>query len=168
MVLKIAHQVVRTSFSRAPWRAAGDPHPFQKKIGSSRIWLQLFVMPCKGEMNRDAVEWCQARRQAGVAPHVCVRVGNGRGMEARQGAIRVCWEIPIPPSSSPPRRRRPCRKRTGAGPHEAPMRDLAKPGPAKGQERFVRGLARGDGSGDCASGEAGMVGRGALRRERCL
>jgi hypothetical protein len=24
-----------------------------------------------------------------------------------------------------------CRKRTGSGPHEAPMRDLAKPGPAR-------------------------------------
>jgi hypothetical protein len=33
----------------------------------------------------------RARRQAGVAPRVCGRVGNGRGMEARQGAIRVFW-----------------------------------------------------------------------------
>ena len=33
---------------------------------------------------------------------------------------------------------------------------------------FPPGLARGDGSRDRASGEAGMVGRGALRRERCI
>jgi hypothetical protein len=41
----------------------------------------------------------------GVARHVRGRVGNGRGMEARQGAMRIFWEIPIPPSSSRARRR---------------------------------------------------------------
>ena len=33
-----------------------------------------------------------------------------------------------------------CRKRTGAEPHKAPMRDLAKPGPARGLG--VRGVSR--------------------------
>ena len=95
-------------------------------------------MPCKGEMTRDAVEWCQARRQAGVAPHVCGRVGNGRGMEARQGAVRVFWGDTYPAILVPTPAPTACRKRTGAGPHKAPMRDLAKPGPAKGQERSRR------------------------------
>src|SRR5829696_4609301 len=44
----------------------------------------------------------RARRWAGVARRVRGRVGNGRGMEARQGAMRIFGEIPIPPSSSQP------------------------------------------------------------------
>jgi hypothetical protein len=43
---------------RALRRPVRDPHP-SKKTGSSRIWLQRCVTPCKGEMTRDAVEWCQ-------------------------------------------------------------------------------------------------------------
>jgi hypothetical protein len=108
----------------------------------------------------------RARRRAGVAPRVCGSIGNGRGMEARQGAIRIFGEIPIPPSSSPARRRPPATS-AGAGLHEHPMRDLAKPGSARRPGACPQRFARGDGSRDRASDEAGMVGCGALRRERC-
>src|SRR5829696_3630210 len=46
------------------------------------------------------MQWNGVRAQqwVGVAQRVRGRVGNGRGMEARQGAMRIFWEIPIPPS----------------------------------------------------------------------
>ena len=107
------------------------------------------------------------RRQAGVAPRVCGRVGNGRGMEARQGAIRVFGGIPIPPFS-------PWLCADGpaaSAPEPGPTKPDARSCEAWARERpgaFAQGLARGDGLRDRASGEAGMVSRGALRRERCL
>jgi len=108
----------------------------------------------------------RVRRRVGVAPRVCGRVGNGRGSEARQGAIRIFRETPIPPSSSPARPTS-CRKRTGAGLHEHLMRDLVKPGPARKPGDVLQRYTREDDSRDRASGEAGMVGCGVLRRERC-
>ena len=70
----------------------------------------------------------RASLRAGVAPRVCGRVGNGRGREARQGAIRVFWGDTYPAIHVPSLAPTSCRKRTGAGLHEHPMRDLAKPG----------------------------------------
>ena len=115
------------------------------------------------------------RRQARVAPRVCGRVGNGGGMEARQGAIRVFWGDTYPAILILALRRQPAASALEPDLHETPMRDLAKPGPARrpGRSRrvsrekagaFSQGLARGDGSRDRASGEAGMVGRGTLRK----
>ena len=109
----------------------------------------------------------RVRRRAGVAPRVRGHVGNGRGREARQGAMRIFWEIPIPPSSSPARRRplapsapEPASTNTRC----AIWRSLD---PQEGRGRSRRSSREGDGSRDRASGEAGMVGCGALRRERC-
>ena len=85
----------------------------------------------------------RARRRAGVAPRVCGCVGNGRGTDARQGAIRIFWETPIPPSSSPARRGRPAASAPEAGLHEHPMRDLAKPGPARKPGGSRRGSREG-------------------------
>ena len=72
------------------------------------------------------------------------RVGNGRGMEARQGAMRIflgdTYHAILVPSPAPTS----CRKRTGAGLHEHPMRDLAKPGPVRRPGVFpLRVRARG-------------------------
>jgi hypothetical protein len=108
----------------------------------------------------------RTRRRAGVAPRVRGRVGNVRGLEARQGAMRILGGDTYPAIHvlSPPTS---YRKRAGAGLHERPMRELAKAGPAKRPGAFPQRFARGDGSPDHASDEAGMVGCGALRRERC-
>ena len=83
----------------------------------------------------------RGRPQPGVAPRVRGRVGNGRGMEARQGAIRVFGEDTYPAIVVPTPAPTACRKRTGAGSHEAPMRDLVKPGPRESPERS-RGVSR--------------------------
>src|SRR5829696_108715 len=85
----------------------------------------------------------RARRWVGVAQRVRGRVGNGRGMEARQGAMRIfsgdtdpAILVPCPAPTS-------CRKLTGAGLHEHPMRDPAKPGPARRPGRSRRGSREG-------------------------
>ena len=96
---------------------------------------------------------------------MCGCVGNGRGMDARQGAIRVFGEIPIPPSSSPAQRRRPAASAPEPASTSTRCAILRSLGPREGRGRSP-GTARGDGSRDRASGEAGMVGCGALRRER--
>src|SRR5829696_6528630 len=88
-------------------------------------------------------------------------------MKARQGAMRIFWGDPYPAILVPSPAPTSCRKRTGAGLHEHPMRDPAKPGPARRPGAFPKRFARGDGSRDRASDEAGMVGCGPLRRERC-
>jgi hypothetical protein len=83
------------------------------------------------------------RRRAGVAPRVCGRVGNGRGREARQGAMRIFLEIPIPPSSSPARRRPPAasaREPASTNTRCAIWRSL---GPREGRGRSRRGSREG-------------------------
>ena len=74
---------------------------------------------------------------------MCGRVGNGRGREARQGAMRIfpgdTYPAILVPSLAPTS----CRKRTGAGLHEHPMRDLAKPGSARRPGAFPQKFARG-------------------------
>ena len=150
MVRKIAHQVVRTSGSRAPPKSARDPRPMHPP---RRLIADLVATVRHALQGRDdprcSGNGVRARRQAGVAPRVCGRVGNGRGMEARQGAIRVfCGDtypairVPAPAPTS-------CRKRTRPNPHEHLMRDLANSriarGPARSRrvsrEGTVRGIA---------------------------
>jgi hypothetical protein len=120
-----------------------------QKTGSSRIWLQRCVTPCKGEMTRDAVEWCQGTSAGGGCfTRAWTRRQRQRDGSAAGGHPRFWGDtypailVPAPASTA-------CRKRTGAGPHEAPMRDLAKPGPARrpgafaqvSREGTVRGIA---------------------------
>jgi hypothetical protein len=75
MVLKIAHQVVRTSCSRAPRRSARDPHPSPKKIltASCRAFLPL---PFPRPLGKSAALPAQtANRHCS-----CARLANpGRG-----------------------------------------------------------------------------------------
>jgi hypothetical protein len=60
------------------------------KSGSSRIWLQTARHALQGRNDlRCSENGVRARPRVGVAPHVRGRVGNGRGMEARQGAMRI-------------------------------------------------------------------------------
>jgi hypothetical protein len=62
-------------------------------------------------------------------------------MEARQGAIRVFLGDTYPAILIPTPAPTACRKRTGAGPHEAPMRDLVKHEPRESPKRS-RGVSR--------------------------
>jgi hypothetical protein len=87
--------------------------------------------------------------------------------EARQGAIRIFWEIPIPPSSSPARRRLPAASAPEPAFTNTRCASWRSLGPRETLGVFRRMCARGESSRDRASGEAGMVGCGVLRRERC-
>jgi hypothetical protein len=101
--------------------------------------------------------------------HACVDASaTAEGWKRGRGPSAFFGEIPIPPSSSPPRRRRPAASAPEPGPTKPRCAILRSMGPARRPGAVAQGLARGDGSRDRASGEAGMVGRGALRRERCL
>jgi hypothetical protein len=73
--------------------------------------------------------------------HACVDASataegwkRGRGPSAFLGRYLSRHPRPTPAPMA-------CRKRTGAGPHEAPMRDLAKHGPGESPERS-RGVSR--------------------------
>jgi hypothetical protein len=146
-----------------PWRSRelerdgmrqGPSSFFFKNSGSSRIWWQMFVTLCKGEMTHDAVEWCQGTSAGGgCSTRVWTRWQRQRDGSAAGGHPRF-WGRYLSRHPRPTPAPTACRKRTRAGPHEAPMRDLAKPGPARRPGAFARGLARGDSSRDRASGEA--------------
>jgi hypothetical protein len=119
-----------------------------------------------GGITRDVVEGCPGTA-AGGGCSTCVwtrreRQRNGSAAGGHPRFLGDTYPAIFVPSPTPTS----CRKRTGAGLHEHPMRDLAKPGPARRPGAFPRRLARGYGSRDRASDEAGMVGCGALRRER--
>ena len=164
MVLKIAHQVVRSARSRA----LGEGHcPPQKQFGSSRIRLQRCVMPCKGEMTRDAVEGCQGASAGGGCPTRAWTRRERQREGSAAGGHPHFWGDTYPAILVPSLAPTSCRKRTGAGLHEHPMRDLAKPGPARRPGAFPQKVRARGRFADRASGEAGMVGCGALRRERC-
>jgi len=85
----------------------------------------------------------RARRWAGVAQRVRGRVGNGRGMEARQGAMRIFWEIPIPPSSFPARRRPPAASEPEPASTNTRCAIQRSLGPREGRGRSRRGSREG-------------------------
>ena len=121
----------------------------------------------KGEMTRDAVKWCQGTAAGRGRPTRAwmrrERQGDG---SAAGGHVNFFWDT-YPAILVPSLAATSCRKHTGAGLHEHPMRDLAKLEPREKAGAFPQEFSRGDGSRDRASGEAGMVGCGAPRRERC-
>src|SRR5215213_5845907 len=128
---------------------------------------KLRVTLSQGEMTRDAVEWCQGTAVGGgCSTRAWTRRERQRDGSAAGGHENF-WGDTYPAILVPSPAPTSCRKRTGAGLHEHPMRDLAKPGPARRPGAFPKRFARGDGSRDRASDGAGMVGCGALRRERC-
>jgi hypothetical protein len=99
MVLKIAHQVVRTSCSRGPRRSAGDPHESPK----NKKWVSVnLVANCgstDGEVTTRGAR-VPARRPSRGAQPVPGDAGNGERTDARQGAIRIFSETPFPPQRS--------------------------------------------------------------------
>ena len=74
---------------------------------------------------------------------MCGRVGNGRGREARQGAIRIFWEIPIPQSSSPAWRRPPAASAPGPAFTNTRCAILRSLGPREGRGRSRRSSREG-------------------------
>ena len=123
----------------------------------ANFWL--FVDLTAGEPSDGAPTTLFSRRSAGcplqVKPRVSTVVRCGRGP-----CEIFCGDPSCSSSSSAGGDA--CRKRTVPSLHEPLMRDLAKSQRARGPARSRRARAR-DGSRDRASGEAGMVGCGALR-----
>src|SRR5215218_156121 len=138
-----------------------------KKLVHRGFGCKLRVTLSRGEMTRDAVEWCQGTAVGGGCSTRAwtrrERQRDGSAAGGHENFLGDTYPAILVPSPAPTS----CRKRTGAGLHEHPMRDLAKPGPARRPGAFPKRFARGDGSRDRASDEAAMVGCGALRRERC-
>ena len=71
------------------------------------------------------------------------RVGNGREMEVRQGAMRIFWEIPIPPFSSPARHRRPAASAPEPASTNTRCAIWRSLGPREGRGRSRRGSREG-------------------------
>jgi hypothetical protein len=141
---------------------------FPSKSGSSRIWLQRCVMPCKGRDDPRCSGMVSGHTGRRGLLHACVDASataegwkRGRGPSAFFG--RYLSRHPRPH----PRCRRPAASAPEPDPTKPRCAILRSMGPRK-PGAFAQGLTRGDGSRDRASGEAGTVGRGALRRERCL
>ena len=112
-------------------------------FGSSRIWLQTAVALSKGEMTRDAVEGCQGTAAGGgCSTRVWTRRERQREGSAAGGHPHF-WGDTYPAILVPSPAPTSCRKRTRAGLHEHPIRDLAKPGPPRKLGAFPRRGARG-------------------------
>jgi hypothetical protein len=94
-------------------------------------------------MTSDAVEWCQGTAAGGgCSTRVWTRRERQRDGSAAGGHPRFLKDtypailVPSPAPTS-------CRKRTGAGLREHPMRDPAKLGPREGRGRSRRGSREG-------------------------
>ena len=98
MVFKIAHQVVRTACFRAAWRSSGDPRPSQKRFIvdflARRASSEVVVSSPRTTPFPARLPWRVARSFSGAG-------GNGRRMEARQGAMRIFFWNPIVFRSAP-------------------------------------------------------------------
>ena len=97
--------------SMAPGIPRRDSHPERMK-SLTRSQRSSLVPFRRGDVGHCAVSGYQA--VAGDNARVCRSSGNGRGMEARQGAMRIFLREPFTPSSSPSSAGGDaCRKRTG-------------------------------------------------------
>jgi hypothetical protein len=107
MVLRTVHRVMRTACFPAPRRASTDPRPSEKTrfiadFVARHAWREAVAgSPCATP--------CPARPPGRKAPGFPEDVGNGRRMEARQGAIRtILWNtFPAAAPRSPPFRLHP-------------------------------------------------------------
>jgi hypothetical protein len=149
--------------TRERWNAAGGhPHFGVRRV----LGCKLRALRSPGARDPRCSGMVSGHGGGRGLLHACVDASgtaegwkHGRGPSAFFGRYLSRHPRPEPSSDA-------YRKRTGAGLHERPMRDLAKLGPAR-RPGFLQRLVRGDGSRDRASDVAGMVGCGALGRERC-
>jgi hypothetical protein len=130
----IAHQVKPAAGCGATPEAMG----FLKEFGSSSIWLQT------SRVVAPTLFSCRSARHP---------LGTG--------GCEIFWVYPLV-SILIISRRDACRKHTGPSPHEHVMRNLVKSRSARGP--VPAAVVQGDDSRDRASGGAGMVGSGALRK----
>jgi hypothetical protein len=161
----IAHQVKPGRWVQGARETMEHPEKNSVHRGSG---CNCLSRPARGGMTRDAVEWCQGTSAGGgCSTRVWTRRQRQRDGSAAGGHPRFLGDtypailVPHPGADNLPQAHQ---SRTPRSPDARSCEAWAREKPGA----FAGCLARGVGSRDRASGEAGMVGRGALRRERCI